>query len=96
MSQFEQFSQGLRDQMDNFTEGWQHMWRKARHAMTRFTPASPGSTEEQTNQREKRWNRDMPAYKRLRKNGLQPKSVDGAAKLESQATTKQQIETGRL
>lgn len=52
MSQFEQFSQGLRDQMDNFTEGWQHMWRKARHAMTRFTPASQGSTEEQTNQRE--------------------------------------------
>lgn len=51
MSQFEQFSQGLRDQMDNFTEGWQHMWRKARHAITRFTPASSGNAETQANER---------------------------------------------
>jgi len=38
--------------MDNLAEGWQHMWRKARHAMTRFTPASPGNAEAQANQRD--------------------------------------------
>jgi hypothetical protein len=38
----------------------------------------------------------MPAYKRLRKNGIQPKGIDGAANLESKATSVQQIETGRL
>jgi len=55
-----------------------------------------GAKVVEINQRAKNWDKDMPAYKRLRKNGIQPKSIDGAAKLEARATSKQQIETGRL
>ena len=42
--------------------------------------------------REKRWSRDMPAYKRLRKQGLQPRQIDGCGILEKHATEKWQIE----
>lgn len=45
---------------------------------------------------EARWDKDMPAYKRLRQNGLQPPRIDGSAILESQATTDKQIEMGTL
>jgi hypothetical protein len=37
---------------------------------------------------------DVAAYKRLRKDGTQPKSVKGAAALESRAVSKWEIETG--
>lgn len=46
--------------------------------------------------KEKRWDRDMPAYRRLRKDGLQPKSIDGAAKLEQHAESKAEVETGQI
>ena len=46
-----------------------------------------------TNQTAKNWDKDMPAYKRLRKNGLQPKNIDGAAALEARATTAAQVES---
>lgn len=42
------------------------------------------------------WNVDMPAYRRLRNNGVQPKSIDGSAALEARAETKTEIEDGRL
>jgi hypothetical protein len=45
-------------------------------------------------EREKRWEKDMPAYARLRKEGLQPKHVDGAAAMESGANDKLEIEAG--
>ena len=51
-----------------------------------------GAQVKAINQREKGWNRDMPAYKRLRDQGLQPRQIDGAALLESSATEKWQIE----
>ena len=51
-----------------------------------------GSIVEATNQREKRWNKDMPAYKRLRKQGLQPKKIEGSSLLEKHATERWQIE----
>jgi hypothetical protein len=51
-----------------------------------------GAQVKAINQREKGWNRDMPAYKRLREQGLQPRQIDGAAVLESSATEKWQIE----
>lgn len=51
-----------------------------------------GAVVEATNQREKRWNKDMPAYKRLRKQGLQPKKIEGASLLEKHATSRWQIE----
>ena len=53
-----------------------------------------GKQVEQTNKVERNWQKDMPAYKRLRKEGLQPKRIDGAAKLEQKAEHKWQVETG--
>jgi hypothetical protein len=44
----------------------------------------------------KEWTRDMAAYKRLRDQGLQPKHVDGSAKLEAQASDRFEIEMGHL
>jgi len=38
---------------------------------------------------------DVAAYKRLRKDGVQPKSVKGSAELEARATSKWEIETGQ-
>lgn len=38
--------------------------------------------------------KDAAAYKRLRKDGVQPKSVKGAAELERRAGSKWEIETG--
>ena len=55
---------------------------------------SRGSQVEATNKVERNWQKDMPAYKRLRQEGLQPKSIDGAACIESRATEKWQVETG--
>ena len=37
--------------------------------------------------------KDVEAYRRLRKNGLQPKSVKGAARLEARADSKWEVET---
>jgi putative FmdB family regulatory protein len=37
---------------------------------------------------------DVAAYRRLRKDGLQPKSVKGAARLEKSAGSRWEIETG--
>lgn len=44
-----------------------------------------------TDQLEKNWHKDIPAYKRLVKDGLQPNSVDGAAELEKRADVKEQV-----
>lgn len=44
---------------------------------------------------ERQWDVDMPAYKRLRSEGLQPRSVDGAAMVESQAQHPLEIDMGR-
>jgi len=55
---------------------------------------SRGSRVEEINKTEKGWNKDMPAYKRLRQNGLQPKSIDGSAELEKKAKHEWQVETG--
>jgi len=58
--------------------------------------AMPGrkSASHQINETEKRWHKDMDAYKRLRNDGLQPKTIDGAANVEAKATEKYQVETG--
>ena len=45
---------------------------------------------------ERRWSKDMDAYKRLRRDGLQPAHVDGAARIEREATDRSQVETGIL
>jgi hypothetical protein len=47
------------------------------------------------NEREKRWDSDMPAYKRLRKEGHHPRSIDGAHDVERDAKHPLEIEMGR-
>lgn len=51
-----------------------------------------GAQVAETNQRAKNWEKDMPAYKRLRRQGLQPKNIDGAARVEATAETVAQVE----
>lgn len=45
---------------------------------------------------EKQLEVDRPAYKRMRRAGMQPKSVLGAAKIEAKAETRFEVESGRL
>jgi hypothetical protein len=42
------------------------------------------------------WDRDMPAYKRLRNNGVQPPRIDDSAQLESRATDQFEVELGKI
>lgn len=53
-----------------------------------------GGRVAQINATERGWNKDMPAYKRLREQGLQPKRIDGAAEVEKKANETWQVETG--
>lgn len=46
----------------------------------------------QTNIREKRWRRDIDAYRRLYKEGFRPPHVDGARHRERHATSPEDIE----
>lgn len=46
-------------------------------------------------QTEKTMNKDIPAYRRLRADGLQPKGTRGAAELESRAASRWEVETGQ-
>lgn len=41
------------------------------------------------------WEKDLPAYKRLRRDGLQPPHIDGSAKLEAVARDKVEVEAGK-
>lgn len=41
---------------------------------------------------EQRWDKDIPAYKALRKDGLQPRGIDGAHELMTTARTDLEIE----
>jgi hypothetical protein len=54
-----------------------------------------GAAAKEINDREARWHKDLPAYKRLREDGTQPKGIDGAARLERDASSKVEIEMGR-
>lgn len=56
------------------------------------TTTTRGAQVNEINERAKQWDRDMPAYKRLRKNGLQPQRIDGAAEIEKRASTAAQVE----
>jgi hypothetical protein len=55
-----------------------------------------GANAAAINAREKRWDQDMPAYKRLRDQGYQPPHIDGAAHLEAGATTNHEITLGKV
>jgi hypothetical protein len=60
-----------------------------------FSPSSmPTRSDVSTVEREtKIMHKDVDAYRRLRKNGLQPKSVKGSARLEARADSKWEVET---
>ena len=45
---------------------------------------------------ESRWAKDHDAYRRLRKDGLQPKALDGAANIEARANTADEVTMGHL
>ena len=44
---------------------------------------------------ERKWDKDMPAYKRLYDDGLNPAKIDGAYVMERSATHPREIELGR-
>lgn len=46
--------------------------------------------------KDRQWEADMPAYKRLRNNGVQPPRIDDSAALEAHASDQFEIEMGRL
>jgi hypothetical protein len=48
-----------------------------------------------TDQLEKGWHKDIPAYKRLVKEGLNPERVDGAAEVEAKADHAIEVSEGR-
>ena len=45
---------------------------------------------------EAKWSRDMPAYKRLRNDGMQPPKIDGCAEIEALAKDQREIEIGHM
>ncbi len=47
-------------------------------------------------QKERQWSRDGAAYRRLRRNGLQPHRVAGSAALEAKAGEAIEVEMGRV
>ena len=64
-----------------------------------FSAIPGGARNQETvriNQTDKRWDKDMPAYKRLRNNGLQPKRIDDSAELEARATDQFEVEMGKI
>lgn len=44
---------------------------------------------------EARWHKDMPAYRRMRKAGMQPDHIDGSARLEDKVSDQTDIELQR-
>jgi len=50
----------------------------------------------QTKTAEKQLVKDREAFKAMREQGIQPASLKGAAAMQAKATTKHEIETGRL
>lgn len=47
------------------------------------------------NARDKQWGRDMDAYKRLRRDGVQPRGIDGSAEWEQTCNVPIEIEMGK-
>jgi len=56
--------------------------RSVGFAASAMPSRAAGAAAKVVNDREGRWNADMPAYKRLRRAGDQPPSIDGAAERE--------------
>jgi len=46
--------------------------------------------------KDKTWEADMPAYQRLRRNGVQPKRIDDSAALETRANDQFEVEMAQI
>jgi len=55
------------------------------------TPGQPDEPAWRTEARERRWAKDMPAYKALVDQGYEPVSIDGADRLAATAKTENEI-----
>lgn len=66
----------------------------APHISVNATP-NKGHDVRVADARERRWDRDMPAYKELRRQGYQPTSVDGAADVAATVNDRMEIEYGK-
>jgi hypothetical protein len=62
---------------------------------THIRGISIGSFPTPVTEKERKWELDMPAYKRLRQNGLQPKKIDGSYVIERSAKDAREVELGR-
>jgi hypothetical protein len=68
------------------------------HSVTIAAAATPNRRPEtnRINRTDAQWDKDMPAYKRMRMNGVQPPRIDDCAHLEREATSQFEVEMGRL
>jgi hypothetical protein len=48
----------------------------------------------ETSRKDRRWERDMDAYSRLRQDGVQPRQIDGSFELEQKARSEVEIDYG--
>jgi hypothetical protein len=48
------------------------------------------------NNTDAQWDKDMPAYRRMRHNGVQPPRIDDCAVLEREATDQFEVEMGKI
>lgn len=62
---------------------------------THIRRVNVGGFPTQTTLTERKWDKDMPAFKRLCDDGLNPPRIDGAYVMERSATEKREIEMGR-
>lgn len=53
-------------------------------------------TEHFFSKKDRQWDTDIEAYRRLRKNGVQPKGIDGSAEIERKAGTVHEVESGQV
>ena len=71
-----------------------HVYVSASATPTRGTHDGKAIDWEGTKVKERLKDQDMAAYKRLRHEGVQPKSIDGSAYSERHAGTKWEVESG--
>ena len=62
---------------------------------THISGINIGNFPTDTTHRERKWDKDMPAYKRLREDGLQPPHIDGSYVMERSAKNEREITMGR-
>lgn len=60
-----------------------------------YATPNKGAEARRVDRREAGWDQDLPAYARLRKDGLQPKRIDGAHRVEQGAETRLEVEMGK-